>query len=654
MNSFSIAFDNFKRNIKVYSLYIMSMIFSVLVFYNFVALKYNPDFQKANETSYYIKDVSSSVSWLLLLFIIFFIWFSSSFFLNQRKKEIGIYAFMGVSNSQIALIYSIELIFMGITATAVGLLLGIIFCKLFLMMLAKVALLNMKIGFFISTKAIIQTSITFFVIFFLNAVLGYINISRSKLIDLFNATKREEKLPRANYVKGLLSIIFIFTGYYFARNAIGMKFTANLPPAIIFVVIGTCWFFGSVYSIIMKFIINRKKILYNGVNIVCMSNIAFRIKNNYRTLAAVAILATITLTSYGTVASLKYFIGIRDYIQSPYEISYVSSEKTVKQQVRDKLKEYKKDIILEENTEFLIIKPHVYVETKLKDSETVALKYSDFIKISSDLEAKNINDFKKETLSSGETIYVAPPTVVMSLYDYKNEKASINNKDYTIKNTLKTPVFGIGIPTSCLILNDEDYDFLKATSDTYQFNGIKINNTDNMKLLKQELYKINSPKEPSRENVSENISSFRELFTTNSIKDSLRVNASKDTSSYNIFGIIYFLGAFLSLVFIIATGSIIYFKIVSEAYLDKNKYVLLKRLGMTEKEIFKATAIQIGMSYLLPLVVGIIHSCVAMSVLSKLMNYNIIVPAISSIVIFVAVYIVYFIATTRKYMKIVM
>ncbi|MGV8982189.1 FtsX-like permease family protein [Clostridium sp.] len=629
MNSFSIAFDNFKRNIKVYSLYIMSMIFSVIVFYNFVALKYNPDFQKANETSHYIKGTSIAVSYLLLLFIIFFIWFSSSFFLNQRKKEIGIYAFMGVSNTQIALIYSIELIFMGITATAIGLILGVVLCKLFLMMLAKVAILNMEIGFFISTKAIIETTVAFFIIFFVNSVLGYINIVRSKLIDLLNASKREERLPKVNYVKGLLSLICISVGYYFALHALGEKFEANLLLAIIFIIPGTFWFFGSTYSIIMKFIINRKKILYNGVNIVSMSNIAFRIKNNYRTLAAVAILATITLTSYGTVASLKYFVQIRDYIQKPYEISYMSSDNKVKQQVRDKLTESKKDITIEENTEVLIIKPHIYAEKNLQLEEYVVLKYSDFIKISSDLKAKDLKNFKNDELAKGEILYVSPPGVVMSLYDYKNVKATINNKGYTIKNTLKTPIFGSSIPL-CLILNDEDYNLLRSSSDIYEFNGIKINNTDNIKLLE------------------------KELITIKPIAESLHVDVSKDKSSYSIFGIIYFLGAFLALVFIIATGSIIYFKLVSEAYLDKDKYVLLKRLGMTKQEIFKATARQIGMSYLLPLVVGIIHSCVAMSVLSKLMDYNIMVPAISSILTFIVVYIGYFIATTRKYMNIVL
>lgn len=110
MNSFSIAFSNFKRNIKTYGLYIFSMVFSVIVYYNFISLKYNPDFTKANQATEYIKYTSMAVAFLLLLFIVFFIWYSSSFFLNQRKREIGIYAFMGVTNSEIGLIYSLEVL----------------------------------------------------------------------------------------------------------------------------------------------------------------------------------------------------------------------------------------------------------------------------------------------------------------------------------------------------------------------------------------------------------------------------------------------------------------------------------------------------------------------------------------------------------------
>lgn len=632
MNSFTIALGNFKRNVKVYGLYIMSMIFSVLVYYNFIALKYNPDFQRANSSTFYIKSMSSVVSYLLLLFVIFFIWFSSSFFLNQRKKEIGIYAFMGVTNSEIAMIYSIELIFIGFTAITMGLLLGVIFCKLFLMMLAKAAILNMKIRFFISYKALVEAAGTFFIIFFVNSVLGYINIVRSKLIDLFNASKREESYPKINYLKGLLSLIALGFGYYFARSSAGNKFITNAPLAIGCVVVGTYWFFGAAYSMVMRILIKRKRILYNGVNIVSMSNIAFRIKNNYRTLAAVSILAAITLTSYGTVASLKYFVQIRDSIQTPYSISYISGDNAVKQMVSSKLKGAGKKVLLQESIKFITVKPHIEAEAKFfgEDSETAVVRYSDFVRISRELKSKEKDKIKNEKLNHGEALYLQTPTVVMSLISYKGESAKVNENTYTIKNTYKTPLFGNGMPLDCLIVSDGDYEMLKGKTEEHEFNGLRINNTDNIKALHQDF-----------EDITE-------------IKDTLFVNNGKDLSSYSTFGIIYFLGAFLALVFIIATGSIIYFKLVSEAYIDKDKFRILRRLGMTDEEAYRAVSKQIGISYLLPLVVGIIHSCVAMSVLSDLMNYNIIVPAIMSIIIFAAVYGIYFIATTRKYLKLVM
>ncbi|MDV3429458.1 MAG: ABC transporter permease [Bacillota bacterium] len=630
MNSFSLAFSNFKRNIKTYGLYIISMIFSVLVYYNFISLKYNPDFQKAKGTFDYIRGVSDVVSYLLLFFLIFFIWFTSSFFLNQRKKEIGIYAFMGVTNYQIGLIYAAEVIFIGLTAIVFGLLLGVIFCRLFLMMLAKAAIMNMKIGFFISYKALIQTAVTFFIIFFINSLLGYINIVRSRLIDLFNASKREEQLPKVNYIKGLLSIICIGTGYYFATHAIGVKFLTYIPLAVLFVVMGTYWLFESVYSIVMKLIISNKKILYKGVNIVSISNIAFRIKNNYRALSAVAVMIAVTLTSYGTVASLKYFVNIRDSLQSPYAISYISDNQDVKNQVKNAIKKDNLNITTEENTKFCLIKTKIDSGFGISLDDTSAIRYSDFLRISRNLNAKKLEEIEKNKPESGEILYIESPAVVMSLVNYENVKTTISGKEFIIKNTFKTPLFGAGLAYPCIVMSDNDYNSIKSAGGEFEFNGININNTDNLKSLAEKLKKITP------------------------IKESLYASTSKDISSYNMFGIIYFLGAFLALVFIIATGTIIYFKLISEAYLDKEKYSMLKKLGMTKKEVYRALSKQISITYLLPLIVGIIHSCVAMSVLSDKMHYNIIIPSLYSILLFVLVYGIYFIGTARKYLKIVM
>lgn len=632
MNSFSIAFNNFKRNIKTYSLYLMSMIFSVLVYYNFVALKYNPDFQVANN-SQWIKGASQAVSYLLLIFIIFFIWFSSKFFLKQRKKEIGIYAFMGVSNFQIAFIYAIEVLLIGITAIVVGGFLGVVFCKLFLMMLAKVAILNMKIRFFFSFKAIGETALIFFVIFIINSILGYIDIARSKLIDLFNASKTEEKPAKLNYIKGILAIILIGIGYYFAKNAKGVKFLKDIPLAVGFVTAGTYWLFGSTYSIIMRFVLNRKKILYRGINIVSISNISFRIKSNYRTLATVAILIAVTLTCYGTVSSIKYFSEESNDIQTPYAVSYISNDNNVKKEVKNKIKE-NNNIVFEESSKFIFVKPNIKTEFSLRNEDTAVIKYSDFVRISTNHEAKKLNKIKKYSLKEKEAFYLDPPTVVASLIDYSEANIEINNENYIIKNSFKTPLFGLGVPTATLVLNDNDYNKLKTTVKEYEFNGIKIDNTENIKDLLSNLQKIQS--------------------SDDTFKKSLFASTNKDKSSRSLMGIVYFLGAFLALVFIIATGSIIYFKVISEAYMDKEKFRILRNTGMTEWEANKAVSRQIGLSYILPLIVGIIHSCVAMSVLSNLMSYNIIIPTIKSIIVFAVVYGMYFIGTTKKYMKIVM
>ena len=106
MNAFSIAYNNLKHNIRTYALYLMAMVFSVAVYYNFIALKYNPEVLKASSASKYSEAAGNSTAFLLLLFLIFFTWYSNSFFLSQRKKEIGIYTFMGVNNWRIASIFT--------------------------------------------------------------------------------------------------------------------------------------------------------------------------------------------------------------------------------------------------------------------------------------------------------------------------------------------------------------------------------------------------------------------------------------------------------------------------------------------------------------------------------------------------------------------
>jgi len=112
--------------------------------------------------------------------------------------------------------FASEGLLMGIMSLVIGLSLGILFSKLFLMLLAKVALLNMRINFFISVKAIVETVVAYLVILFITFLKGYIDVVRTNLIDLINTLKKSEELPKINYLKGIASLMVIGAAYYIA------------------------------------------------------------------------------------------------------------------------------------------------------------------------------------------------------------------------------------------------------------------------------------------------------------------------------------------------------------------------------------------------------------------------------------------------------
>jgi ABC-type transport system, involved in lipoprotein release, permease component len=630
MNSFNIACNNFKRNLRTYGLYLMAMIFSVVVYYNFVSLKYNPDFIEFQSGRDKVQGLAQGTAIILLVFLVFFIWFSSSFFMKQRKNEIGIYTFMGVGNYQIAAIFAIELIFIGIVSIAAGLGLGVLFGRLFNMLLVKVSLLNISIRFFVSVRALVETSVTFLAIFAGTSVKGYVEIARSRLIDLFNASKKEEQLPKVNYITGMLSIIIIGAGYYFAKMAPKGDFLSSFVLSVVLIIAGTYLFFGSFVSMVVKFILNKKKILYRGVNIVSLSNIAFRIKGNYRTLAAVAILVTTTVTAFGTVSSLRFFVKQSEAIEVPYSFTYISGDQATRQKVEVTIKNDNRDIFLKENIKYLYCE-NIKTNSKFNEEGIIIVKASDFQKVSRDLNVNSVNSIVKyASLRSGEALLVNIPSVKISLQDFSGKTITANGKDFHIKKSIKTPLFGTGVPYFCLIVNDGDYETLKPTMKELEFNGIRFSNQEN------------------------SLGIIMKLAQIDNLQESMYGYSIQKAVQYDFFGTLYFIGAFLSLVFILATGSIIYFKIISEAVTDKSKFDILARLGMSREEAFKSVSRQVGISFALPLIVGIVHSCVAISVLSRLMNYNIIYPAAVSIAVFAFVYGLYFAATTRKFMKMVL
>jgi putative ABC transport system permease protein len=118
-------------------------------------------------------------------------------------------------------------------------------------------------------------------------------------------------------------------------------------------------------------------------------------------------------------------------------------------------------------------------------------------------------------------------------------------------------------------------------------------------------------------------------------------------------GLIIFIGAFLGLVFLTATGSIIFFKQLSEANDDMGRYNILRNIGVNRGEIKRSIGKQMLFVFLLPLIVGAVHSIVAVSLLSVFLGTGLYVPVGLTIGIYSVIYLVYYIVTVNSYNKIV-
>jgi len=441
--------------------------------------------------------------------------------------------------------------------------------------------------------------------------------------------KTEEKVPKPSYFKGILSILIIGTGYYISTLSLYFSFNRAALLTIFLVIWGTYWFFASFSTIVAKYLTNNKNILYRGTNIVSISNLVFRIRRNYKTFAAIAVLVATTITAFGTVSSMKFFVDKNYEIEIPYSFSYISNDSHLNERIKEIIAESQHDLILWESINYIDTNDFT-VNYRMFEKNIAIMKYSDFERVTKNLKPERYEKLIKETkITQNEAIYVEKPGVIMSVsadHDTQSHKIGIGNFEFAIKDEIKTPLLGSAVSKPVVIVSDSVYTELSKSFQEYTLNGFNITSEDDSEDLGYQIvYQLPEDKK---------------LFSFHG-------------TTYYIYGILYFLGAFMSLVFVIATGSIIYFKLLSDALDDKEKYQMLKKIGMTNDEIIKSVSNQVSISFGAPLIVGSIHSIMAIRVLSRLMDYPLIVPTSFSIGVFTVVYGLFYFVTTKKYLQIV-
>lgn len=632
---FNIAKKNVQKNLKGYFLYFFSIVFTVGIYYAFKNLQYNPSIDAALSASSKASAAFNAASIVIALFSVLFIWYSNSFFIKKRKKEIGLYALLGIENKEIGLLLFFETLIIGGVAIVTGIIAGIVFSKIMLGILIKLIGLNLSINFAVSIKGIFETFVLFILIFLVIAYQSNRIIYKFKLIELFKASSTSEKAKKGSKLLAITSIIFILMGYgIYLSTLIGMDLILGAFATLFMVVIGTFLFFSSFMFFIIKKQQKNGANYYKGLNMISTSQLLYRIKSNAKMLSIIAILSATTLTAIGVSISVYFMSSQMVEQQAPY--SY-----TLSLDNKDYIKEFEKT--LADSKDHKLVDKFILSYVDLESSQSNSYGYKDSYQIMS---LSNLNEILKSngdkelgSINDKEFIHVYPKE---RGFDAKSS-ININNNGKDVKLNLKSDIdeklYNSFSSVDMIVVSDNEFESLKANNELKHYYSYNITNQKDGEEFDQEVLKLTEKyytgdqKRPASSYVLSYYEAFKDGFTSS--------------------GIMVFIGVFVGLVFLVCTGSVIFFKLLSEAQDEAPRYTVLKKIGVDEGDIKSSVYKQVGFNFFLPLALGSLHSIIANYVICELLGQNLAIVMLWTLIPYSIIYITYYLITSKFYFNIV-
>ena len=538
--------------------------------------------------------------------------------MKKRKKEVALYSLLGVRKQKIGLMLFFENLVIGLVSLVLGIVLGFFMSQGLLMILVRLMGYEVVGSLTFSVEALINTTGIFTLLFLFTSLQGYRVIYQFKLIDLFHADKQGEQIPRASLVAALLGTALIAFGYYTAASdmftsEIWRFFTVLGTPLMVIgvTITGTYLLFHSVSVFVLTALKRATSWSWKGLNLIGVSQLLYRIRANAKSLSIIAILSATTITAGGGVFGMYY-----------------NAEATVRQMLPNtfmwkggSVEFSQKDVVFNES---LSVK-NLRVDNEFSFFEYTLLKESDYNRLAK-LQGKD----QELHITDGSTVLLDAAYDERFSHDFTGEDLKLQNGDsFHVDKMYTESVLNFIAAGTVLVVNNQD--FAATNAEEVKMQVVGLDNDLKQQAISQDIYKQLSTEQ------QESFSSVPQSY-----EDSLAT-----------VGALLFVGSFLGLVFLAATGSIIYFKILTEAEEDQAKYAILNKIGVNSKQILKTVAGQVAVIFSAPLIVGIMHSAFALLAFSQLFGMNITKPVILWMVAYSAIYFIYYIFTVHAFYKIV-
>ena len=651
------ALNNLVKNKRFILPYILSTIFTIASFYILTSLSLGKNLDKLPQGISATKQVLGFGVIVIAIFSAIFLFYTYSFLIKRRVREFGLYSVLGMTKKQIARILILETIFIAVITLVFGLAFGLLFDKLMLLVLLKLFTAGVSFGFIITPIAVFLTILLFGGIFFLLLIYTVVKISRLKIVALLKEENNGEREPKPRFILAILGLGLTGYGYYLAQTiqnpikAITMFFVAVL--AVIF---GTYLIFMAVSITVLKLMKNNKTFYYKPKNFISVSGLLYRMKRNAVGLANICILSTMVLVTMGTTSAL--YAGSEDAYNTrfPRDIiinGYRSTEGKLAE-IEKNVKKATQDAGVE--TKDLVSYNMLNVVGRLNGTE---INYEseftgsfDKIKTIVVLELKDYNKVSKEqkTLNAGETLLF-----IDKKGKYEANEITVQGVNLKIKEKLTD--FPGALGTAAANIMDTYYVVVKDNADVKKIESAlkkKLNISDG----EGEIFNYVGFNISDKSKEAKVIENFKQLEKEGNIN--IEGKAENETNFKGFYASFLFIGMFISMIFVVSQVVIMYYKQISEGYEDKGKFGIMRKVGLTDRQIKQSIRSQVLMIFFAPLAVATLHTVVAYPFIEKILklflatNNNVFLIALAvTIAVFGVFYLIVYLITSRIYYRII-
>ena len=653
----SLAVSNLKKNRTLYIPFSVASITMMVITYILMALSTNKTILQSNGGNTVVMALGFGVVIMLLVSTLTMI-YANGFVMKNRSKEFGLYSILGLGRSQIQLLQVIEMVLFAIINLIVGLVLGVLLNRLAFALLLKAMRFTVPISYEFQFASVIMIGILFSGIFVFLMILNAIKIRVSRPLELLREKKSGEKTGRFLSIRALIGVAILGYAYYISQSiespikALGWFFIA-----VLLVVIATYILFDAGSIALLRFLKNRKTFYYRPINFISVSNLIFRMRKNAMGLASICILSTMVLVTLGTTGSLQFGaqevinrtsptdFTFRNMYRNPEETAAYSKEaKQLAAGTASKVTDFYEYsyILTGGNQEGNVLDTNVKKLGTLPESMVVLV---------------SVEDYNRNT---GENITVKPGEMVIGEQYTERTKPSftqiaVGENTFSIGQVIDVNKFAAGLIVNPNITDHSYIGLLNEEDMAKVVPYYSKENDEGYRAYTRHYIALWNTSSQTDDEKKKELEAYQQSDIAGGIDGKIEIAQLL----FQFYGSLLFLGILLAIAFSVGAVLVIYYKQVSEGYEDRERYVILKKIGIDQPMIHQSINRQVLIVFFLPLLTAFLHTALSYNIVSKIVLIFGIKGSIIGLTmlavagVFMIAYFLVYKITSREYFKII-